>query len=316
MTSCRNRELNQNVKDNPEKKFIETNKKEKIMGSPQSIIRKASGAGRWFPAGQQQLCNMIDDFLQQAELPPIEGKIIAAIAPHAGYQYSGKVAAYTFRAIKENAAKYGPPDTVIIIGFSHSFGFRGVALMDGDVFSSPCGISYLDKEAGIFLTNQSRRIFFDYKPHIEEHSAENEIPFITRILPQVKIVVAIMGEHSDDTVEALSRSLINLAKHKKIIVIASTDMLHSPDYNEVTTTDKASLKLLSELDLNSIKSSWDPSHQIFCGIGPVLTSVKFAIESGCKKGTILHYRNTGDDYPSSRGNWVVGYGAVVFTVQQ
>lgn len=278
------------------------------------VVRETCGDGRWFPAGGAQLGAAVRGYMNSARVPGVEGRIVAAIAPHAGYVYSGGVAGYTFRALRENARSKGAPDTAVVLGLLHRGGFPGVALMDGDAVASPLGEAALDKEAGDFLVGQSKKIFFDHRPHRGEHSAENEIPFVQASLPDTAMVVGIIGDHNTNTIDELVGALLELSKKKKIVVIASTDLLHHADYSLVTRTDKATLEKISALDHGWLSTAWGYRNQICCGIGPVLTAVRFAEAMGCEKGTTLYYRNSGDDHPESRGSWVVGYGAVVFSV--
>lgn len=255
---------------------------------------------------------MVTSFIETAAVPPVDGPIVSGIAPHAGYVYSGPVAGYTFRAIADNAARFGAPETVVVLGFSHRGGFRGVALMDGDVLSTPLGEIELDGATSAALVTDSDRIFTEYAPHQGEHSAENEVPFVQVALPDARLVMALIGDHSATTRAALVSGLLKVAREKNILVVASTDMLHDPDYDLVSRTDRTTLDQLAAMDEVAISQSWDPGHQVFCGIGPVLSAMAFARASGCSRGTLLHYRNSGDDHPESRGDWVVGYGAAVF----
>ena len=296
--------------DNVKKGGEEMSKQEK------KVVRKSRGGGRWFPGNTKQLESMINEYIDKAEVPEVSGRIVGAIAPHAGYVYSGKVAGYTFRAIRDNAKTGRGPEAVVVLGLSHSGGFPGVALMDGDAIETPLGEAMLDKDSGSLLTGCSSRIFFEYSPHAGEHSAENEIPFVQAALPGTKIVVGIIGDHDSRTLKDLVQALNELAKKKRILVVASTDMLHSPDYDLVTKTDKATLAKVAAMDHEGILKAWNYSNQIFCGIGPILAVMQFAESQGCKKGTVLHYRNNGDDFPESRGSWVVGYGAAVFVVSE
>ena len=275
-------------------------------------IRGAYGAGKWFPSSGDELASLIDGYLKDVEVPKIDGRIMAVMAPHAGYIYSGKVAAHAFRAVTDNARAVGGPDVVVVVGFCHSVRFPGVALMDGDMLSTPLGDVELDVEAGILLAGSSDSIAFDYRPHQGEHSAENEVPFVQVALPEAKIVVALMGDHESGTVDAFVSALGELSQKKKVLVVASTDMLHDASYELVTRTDKETLKTIESLEHDVLEREWGPSCQILCGIGPVLTAMKYAESKGCKRGTVLHYRNSGDDFPESRGSWVVGYGAMVF----
>jgi AmmeMemoRadiSam system protein B len=188
--------------------------------------------------------------------------------------------------------------------------------MDGDAIETPVGQTALDKDAAAVLIAHSPRIRMNYAPHAGEHSAENEIPFVQVALPSAKLVVGLFGEHEPETLDAMVGALEDLAKKKAILAVASTDMLHDPDYDRVTRTDKATLEKIKTLDDKGLLGSWDYSEQVCCGIGPVVAVMRFAKAQGCRSGTILHYRNSGDDYPESRGSWVVGYGAVVFSVEK
>ena len=287
----------------------------KMANASEIVTRQAHGSGRWFPGNRQELKKMIESYVEKAQPGPVEGRIVAAISPHAGYIYSGKVAGFTFRAIRDNAQKMGQPETVVVLGFSHSGGFPGVALMDGDFIETPLGKGVLDTEAAEILAGASPRIFFNYGPHRGEHSAENEIPFVQAALPDTKMVVALMGDHDPETLDALVGALDALSKKKRLLVVASTDMLHDPSYDLVTKTDKKTLLKLQAMDCEGLEKTWGYDNQILCGIGPVLAVMKFALAQGCKKGSVLYYRNSGDDFPEGRGQWVVGYGSAVLAVE-
>ncbi len=277
-------------------------------------INQTCGAGRWFPADPQALRKMAEECIQKAQMPTITGRIVAAISPHAGYIYSGPVAGHVFRALRDQARAGYAPETVIILGFSHSRSFRGAALMDGDAIATPLGVTALDRAAAQILAEAGgkQRIFFDSRPHQGEHSAENLIPFIQTALPDAKLAPIIIGDHDLQTRSALGAGLAKLAQQKKITVLASSDMLHDADYNKVTRTDRGTLAKVSAMQTAALLDDWRPSHQVFCGIAAVAAAMEFAAGQGCQQGIVLYYRNSGDDYPESRGEWVVGYGAVVF----
>ncbi|MCP4577049.1 MAG: AmmeMemoRadiSam system protein B, partial [Deltaproteobacteria bacterium] len=185
-----------------------------------------------------------------------------------------------------------------------------------DFIETPLGKATLDTEAAKMLIGVSPRIFFNYRPHRGEHSAENEIPFVQAALPHAKMVVALMGDHDSETLDALVGALDALSKKKRLLVVASTDMLHDPSYDLVTKTDEKTLKKLAAMDCEGLRKTWGYDNQILCGIGPVLAVMKFAKGKGSQKGSVLYYRNSGDDFPESRGRWVVGYGSAVFAVDE
>ena len=296
--------------------FSWAGEEEKMIKGSERVVRKAYGAGRWFPGDGKELKSMVDGYIEDARVDKGKGRIVGAIAPHAGYVYSGKVAGYTFRAIKDNVANWGRPEVVVVLGLSHRGGFQGVALMDGDAIKTPLGEALLDKEAAEILAAKSPRIYFDYRPHVGEHSAENEIPFVQRALPETKLIIGLIGDHDSRTLGDLVKALDTLSKKKKILVIASSDMLHDPNYDLVSKTDRGTLDKMRSMDYAGIRKDWDYSRQILCGVGPVVAVMRFAELKGCKEGTVLQYRNSGDDFPESRGRWVVGYGSVVFAVPE
>lgn len=276
------------------------------------IVRTALGAGKWFPGNRQELETEVKAFIDASEVPSIDGRIVGAVSPHAGYAYSGPVAGHVFRALRDNAARHGTPETVAVLGFGHRNAFRGIALMDGEAFTTPLGAAPLDTEAAAFLCAADPRITRDYRPHMGEHSAENQVPFIQQALPGAALVLALIGSHEPALIDALAATLDRLAKRKKLLVLASSDMLHDPDYERVCTTDRETLKHVACMDDMGVLRQWDYTRQVFCGIAPVVTTMRFARQQGCRHGTVLYYRNSGDDYPESRGQWVVGYGAVAF----
>jgi len=273
----------------------------------------ASGAGRWFPSDRGKLSEMIASFGKDAFSEGIEGRIVGAVSPHAGYVYSGKVAAFSFRAIKDNLRN--PPELFVVIGPSHHLRFKGVALMEGDSFSTPLGDILLDKGAADLLVRSSSRVFLSNAPHVGEHSVENQIPFIQNLFPAARLVAAVMGDHTDETSLSLAEALVELSRKRKIVVIASSDMYHDPSYELVTEMDRETLLKIRKMDIKGLTGAWNTQSQNLCGIGPVATLMRFAGLLGAKEGRVLHYRNSGDDFPEGRGRWVVGYGSVVFSVK-
>ena len=277
-----------------------------------AIIRKTWGDNRWFPGDPSVLARDIESYLATAELPSVPGPIVAGIAPHAGYPYSGPVAGHTFRALRDQAAAGVAPDTVVILGFSHRETFTGLALMDGGALVSPLGTTALDVEAATWLSEASPRIDFNYRPHRGEHSAENEIPFVQAALPDARLVIGLFGGHDAVCIEAVAEALLGLAKRRRVVVIASTDLLHDASHGRVSDTDRETLKIIASLDRQGLADAWSPVFQVCCGIAPVLTVMRYAEAMGSRAGTVLAYSNSGDTHPESRGSWVVGYGALVF----
>ncbi|KAK2952825.1 AmmeMemoRadiSam system protein B [Blattamonas nauphoetae] len=275
-----------------------------------TLVRKAFGSGRWFSGDGKALTKEVLGYIESASIPAISGRIVASIAPHAGFRYSGPIAGHTFRAIRD-MPKENQPELLIIIGFSHSERISGAALMDGTAITTPCGTSQLDVESGQFLCQQSSEIRFDGRYHNGEHSAENEIPFAQVALPTVPLVVALIG---DSGVQPLSKALVELNKRKRLTVVCSTDMLHDENYDKVLATDEKTLKDTENMDIDALQKAWSYQHQIYCGFKPVMCGLYFAKALGCQKAQILKHSCSGDGKPASQRDYNVGYGSAVMTI--
>ncbi len=276
-------------------------------------IQPARGAGRWFPGSRDSLRNMVEEFIDNAQVPPPAGSVAAAISPHAGFEYSGPVAGYTFRALREAAKAGHTPDIVLVTGFSHRGSFPGIALLPGSAIRTPLGDITLDNRLRQEMLAGSNIIFADQSLHHDEHSAENLLPFLQMALPDTPVTVAIIGDHEPDTIDELMTVLQKSGQSRNILLLASTDLLHDPDYHKVTQTDQETLRMICALDTAALTANWSYTNQLCCGIAPVQCAMRWAAMQGCTQGSVLHYRNSGDDFPESRGEWVVGYGSVIFT---
>jgi AmmeMemoRadiSam system protein B len=281
-----------------------------------AVVRPVYGAGQWYPGEPDELAQTVETYIAQAKVSAGRGRPLAVLAPHAGYLYSGGVAGYTYRALRDAAARGEAPELVVVLGFGHRAGFPGTALLDGDAIELPTGRIPIDQAALTALRRDDGLIHTDATPHMGEHSAENQLPFLHAALPGTPVVVGLMGDHAAPTIAALVQGLQQLATTRRLLVIASTDLLHDADYDKVTRTDRETLATIVALQDAALAEAWSPHHQVCCGIGPVLTAMRFAAGVGCQAGALLHYRNSGDDWPASRGEWVVGYGAVLFSAAE
>lgn len=271
------------------------------------------GDGRWFPADGGRLRTAVETFIAEAAGSAGDGVALAAgIAPHAGYAYSGGVAGHTYRALRESARQGNGPDLVIVLGFSHRVPFEGVAWLDADAIRSPLGDITVDRAFMETVRDRLPGVFFDVDLHDGEHSAENQLPFLQVAVPGVPVAVGLIGGHAAGRPEALAAALCAAAAGRRLFVLASTDLLHDADYDRVRASDARTLRMMERLDSEGLNKAWSYETQVCCGIGPVLTAVETARLAGCRQGRLLFYCNSGDIDPSGRGQWVVGYGAMVF----
>jgi AmmeMemoRadiSam system protein B len=148
----------------------------------QQKVRPAGVAGSFYPADPKELTAMIDDMLAKAAQPPITDTILSVVAPHAGYPYSGPVAAYTYSALK--GRKYS---RVVVIAPSHHVSFDFTSVYDGDAYATPLGNVQVDKDFAAKLVKMSSTIKFSGEGHDAtsagaEHAIEVELPWLQRVL--------------------------------------------------------------------------------------------------------------------------------------
>jgi len=270
-------------------------------------------AGSFYPAKHQTLQRILEDFLREGKTPVLPGEPIGLVLPHAGYIYSGAVAALGYRALAPFK-----PTTVVVAGPSHYMAYEGCALFSGEAVLTPLGELPVDLEACKILEEADENLG-DYPPaYAREHSVEVHFPFIQTFLPGAKVVPVIMGQGKATAVEPLLKGLKRLAKEKPFVLVASSDLSHYPDYS---TAKKADLQFLDALltgDEKKIEKTnkeimgrgYADYHCTHCGSEPVLTLVKWAKEQGAEKRVLLNYRNSGD--VTGDMDRVVGYGAVAF----
>lgn len=250
-------------------------------------------AGTFYPANPQQLHQMLDQYLNDAETG---GKVPKAIiAPHAGYIYSGPVAASAYARLKKAHDRI---TRVVIIGPSHRVAFSGLAVSQAQSFITPLGFIPVDQEAVAAI---ARLPFVDYleQAHTHEHSLEVQLPFLQEMLDDFKIVPIVAG---DATPEQVSQVIEALWGGDETLIVISSDLSHYHDYESAKQLDKATSSAIEHLQYERL------SPDSACGKVPVSGLLKLARE---KSLTIkaIDLRNSGDTAGDKSS--VVGYGAYV-----
>src|ERR1035437_9561599 len=204
-------------------------------------VRPAAVAGSFYPADPTELAKMVDGFLAKAAPPPI-ADVVALVAPHAGYPYSGPVAAYSYALLK--GRKF---DRVVVIAPSHyeAFGFSSV--YDGAAYSTPLGQVPVDQVFAAKLAKASPLIKLSgvgHTPSAEhpEHALEVQLPFLQRVLGQFQLVPVIVGDQSYDACRALGVALAKLVAGTNTLIVASSDLSHYHTYDEAVRLDHKTLK--------------------------------------------------------------------------
>jgi len=270
-------------------------------------IRQPAVAGSFYPADPKELGSMIDGFLAKAAPPPLEN-VVALVAPHAGYVYSGPVAAYSYALLKGKEF-----DRVVVIAPSHyeAFGFSSV--YDGAAYATPFGQVPVDQEFARKLAKASPLIKLSAVGHTPtpdhpEHSIEVQLPFLQRVLGQFELVPVIVGDQSYDACRSLGVALAKLVAGTNTLIVASSDLSHYHTYDEAVREDHKTLKAIEEYDYFDLSRNLDLRVWEACGGGPIVATMIAAERLGATQAKVLHYANTGD--VTGDHSRVVGYGAV------
>ncbi len=281
--------------------------------NPQNI-RQPGVAGGFYPADPKVLAAMIDDMLARAAPPPISDPILAVIAPHAGYQYSGPVAAYTYAALK--GRKFS---RVVVIAPSHYETFDFTSVFDGDAYATPFGTVQVDKTFAKQLVNLSPTIKFSSHGHTPikegaEHALEVELPWLQRVLGDFQLVPVIMGDQSYESSRALGVALAKLIQGNDTLILASSDLSHYHPYDEAVNIDHKTLNALQEWDYFSMSQNFGMRIWEACGGAPIVATMIAAERMGANQALVLRYANSGDT--TGDHSRVVGYSAVALVKTQ
>jgi len=251
-------------------------------------------AGMFYPADPAQLAEQIDQFLGEAV--PYPGPAPKAlIAPHAGYVYSGPVAANAYASLKTVADRI---ERVIVLAPSHRVAFRGIATSAADKFRTPLGDIPVDT-AAVQQALALPQVGTLEQAFEGEHALEVQLPFLQRILGDIHLVPFIVGEAKPEEVAGL---LDLLWGGEETLIVISSDLSHYHDYATAVQRDRNTSAHIQALDP-------DIAHDDACGRNPI-RGLLLAARAHALDGDIRDLRNSGDAAgPRNRG---VGYGAYVF----
>jgi AmmeMemoRadiSam system protein B len=275
-------------------------------------IRMPAVAGYFYPRSAETLADEIDRMVESAEATAPQGHTRVLVSPHAGYRYSGFVAAHGFRLIRGRDIH-----TVVVISPSHIERFDHSAVYDGGGYETPLGLAATSDVYSQRVASVNESVIMSEKGHEQahlprqEHALEVQIPFLQRMLGSFELVAVVMGDQTWDHCVALGEALKPLVEDPGVLFVASTDLSHFYDAAQANRLDREFREVLSTMDAAALYESVREGRCEACGAGPVIASL-LATE-GLKDRTfsILAQKNSGDttgDYSS-----VVGYLSAVVT---
>lgn len=260
-----------------------------------ATIRKPAAAGKnsFYPSSAVELTKMIAGFFAEVEKVPLGGPPVALIAPHAGYIYSGKVAAKAFKLLEGEQF-----DSVVVVSPSHTVFFKGCSVFDGEGYETPLGVVNINIALAQKIAGINPLVRFSNQGHATgsdrgEHALEVMLPFLQVALGKFTLVPIVMGDQEPDSISALGEILASVLRETNTLLVASTDLSHFHPEKEANKLDEAVKKAVESLDPSAVMETLYSRQGEACGAGPVSAVMAAAKRLGATEVRSLDYATSG-----------------------
>lgn len=275
-------------------------------------VRPSPIAGTWYPGSAQALSQTITHYLDQSPPCPVSGRVVGVVVPHAGYKYSGQVAAHAFRCLKGQS-----PEIVAVVSPYHALHRAPILIADHQAYRTPLGEIPVDEAA---VHDVIEHLHNDYafnvaRPRLDsEHSLEIELPFLQLCLDRPFTLLPIMlREQSQSAAQAIGQTLIDVLQDRKALLVASSDLSHFYPDEVARQLDAEILARAEAFDPESVLSAEDEGVGFACGRGAIAAILWAARGLGADRCQVVNYGTSGDVTGDRQS--VVGYGAAVLYSQ-
>ena len=274
-------------------------------------IRTPAVAGMFYPEESNELKKSIHQMflhkLGPGKIPPsdVKKRIYGVICPHAGYMYSGPIAAQSFYSISSEAEKL-----FVIIGPNHWGIGSNVATMKDGGWETPLGTVQIDSDTAIEISKLAN-IDIDSFSHSREHSIEVQIPILQYMYTDFKIVPITLIDQNKETALKLGEAIAKVAQKKNIMIIGSSDFTHYEPNDFAHEQDELLIETILKLDLDRFYAVLNEKNISACGYGAIASTIVACKNLGATKGELLKYATSGD--VTGDMDSVVGYGSIIFT---
>jgi AmmeMemoRadiSam system protein B len=267
-------------------------------------IRKPVVAGSFYPGETEKLKKLVSTYLSSAANygdRSDSDRVVGIVSPHAGYIYSGPVAAYGFNSLAGSSL-----NSFVVIAPSHRGRFNGASVIPEGMYRTPLGDVRIDSSIAGEMEKKENFAFIK-EAHEYEHSLEVQIPFLQMIKPDAVIVPVIMGTVDLDLCMKIGKTIADTVKSsgKNYGVIISTDLSHYYSYDEAVKKDGKFIEALELFDEKKLKEVIKSGKAEACGEGSVMAGLTLCRELGATGVKILKYANSGDT--AGPKDQVVGY---------
>jgi MEMO1 family protein len=278
------------------------------------LVRKPAVAGQFYPADAKELSTLIDECYTHRlgpgkEPPAAPGKaeVVAVVCPHAGYIYSGPVAAHSFLHV----SSLPDPDLIVVVAPNHYGIGSGISTFGAGEWETPLGRFRVDSKAAQDLADNAEIVTIDPDAHRLEHSLEVQLPFLQKIYgDRVPLLPVSLVFQDIDTAKALSAAIAKVVRGRKVVLVASSDLTHYEPAEVARKKDTALIDQILEMDLDGFYSTLERLDVTACGFGAIATIMETARSLGLRRAELLKYASSGDT--SGDNLQVVGYGALRF----
>ena len=279
-------------------------------------IRKPYVANAFYAGTKTSLSNQITSCFTHpfgpGQVPKVQKdgprKIIGIVSPHAGYMYSGPVAANGFARL----AADGIPDVAIILGPNHTGLGSGVSIMTDGAWETPIGTTQIDSELAKRIQKSSTILDIDESAHASEHSIEVQLPFLQFLYGDaVKFIPICMMMQDLETSREIAKTIVEQCDGRNYVIIASSDFTHYEPHDVVNRKDKSAIDAILKLDSGGLNELGESSKVTMCGYGPITTLIAAANMTQGVHAELLSHKTSGDITDDRSA--VVGYSSLIFT---
>lgn len=233
-----------------------------------STIKRSVIAGSWYPGNPSVLKKDIENYFRSAAVLELEGEVVGLIAPHAGYVYSGQIAANAYNLVRGN--QY---DVVVIVGPSHRVAFHGISVFSRGGYETPLGIVPVEEEMAEKIRSLSKIVDDIPAAHLQEHSVEIQLPFLQIALGDFSFLPLVMGIQDADSCQKLAETIFQSSHGKKILIVGSSDLSHFYTYKVAKKMDSIALEYLKKGDAIGLLESIEKGEVEACGGGPMAVAI-------------------------------------------
>lgn len=273
--------------------------------------RRPRYAGSFYPGDPLDLMRQISGLFHDAKKEHIDGDIISVVSPHAGYPYSGSVAASAFKLLE--GMKY---DIVVVISPSHADMFPGASIYNGGAYVTPLDKLYVDLDLAIKMGNiDPNKVYLSTKGHTggavsrAEHALEVQLPFLQIVLGDFRLIPIVMGEQEWDVCTVLADVLAGTLHDKNALIVASSDLSHYHSAAEAEIKDNVIRSAVDSFNPEGLFEAISKGEAEACGAGPTVAALLAAQKLGANRSKVIKYSHSGEttgDYDA-----VVGYMSAV-----